>query len=54
MSWFGYLLVVWFVFSAMLHVSQIDQARPRITREVATVAILIDALMVWGVVAVGT
>lgn len=53
MSWFGWILLVLFVLGAAASVIQIGKPRDAITNRAALFIIGWNALLIWGLLAVG-
>lgn len=54
MTWFGSLLVFYYIFNAVYTVNSIGKPREVVTPPAAAVVVVIYTLLIWGVVAVGT
>jgi hypothetical protein len=54
MTWFGWFLVGWYVLNALGSVALVGKQRPVITPGAAVILVVIYALMILGVLLVGT
>jgi hypothetical protein len=54
MTWFGWVMVTWWVLSTLITIGSIDKARPRITSQTASIMVIGYALMIWATIVVGT